>query len=161
MLGTRTAGEVADVFEHISAGDDRSLALLLIVHDLQPSGHTNRRRVVRPADPLAFLAKGRDAVDDQISGRDLVEQQIVAFARGTADRLSAAGAEPEWRMRLLDRARLDHDVVEPPALVVIREPLLCRSRLSDQLLCRVVPLLRPLLFDAETRHRIAPLPLAD
>src|SRR5215472_13117654 len=133
MLGTRTAGEVADVFEHIPAGDDRSLALLLIVHDLQPAGHTNHRGVVRPADPLAFLAESRDTVDDQISRCDLVEQQIVTFACGTADRLGAAGTEPERRMRLLDRARLDDDVVEPPALALVGEPARRRPRLADHL----------------------------
>jgi len=31
-----------------------------------------------PPDPLAFVAEGRDALDDQIGRGDLVKQQIVS-----------------------------------------------------------------------------------
>jgi len=49
------------------------------------------------------VAEGGDALDDQIGRRDLVEQQIVPFAGGAADRFGAAGAEPEGWVGLLDR----------------------------------------------------------
>ena len=54
-------------------------------------------------------------------GRDLVEQEIEAPLRRTPDRLEAAGPHPQGRMRLLHRARLDNDVVEVPALAVMRK----------------------------------------
>src|SRR5262249_43415563 len=96
LLRPRAAGEIADVLQHIPAGDDRPLTFLLVVHDLQSAGNPDHRRIVRPAYPLAFMAEGRHTVDYQIGGCDLVEQQIVPFARGTADRCRAAGTQPKW-----------------------------------------------------------------
>jgi len=37
-LRPRTAGEIADVLEDLAAGNDGSLALLFVVHDLQAAG---------------------------------------------------------------------------------------------------------------------------
>src|SRR6202030_4584582 len=98
-LGAGTAGEIADILQHLPASDDRPFALLLVMHDLQPAGDAYHHRVVTPADPLAFMAEGGDALDEQIGGSDLVEQQIVAVARRASDRFGAAGAEPERRVR--------------------------------------------------------------
>src|SRR5260370_35133192 len=72
------------------------------------------------------MAEVRDAFDDQIRRGNLVEQQVVPVTRRPADRFGAAGAEPEGRMRLLDRVRLDDDVVEMPALAMVRKPALAR-----------------------------------
>ena len=107
------------------------------------------------------MAEGGDALDDQIGRRDLVEQQIVALARGAADRLGAAGAHPERRMRLLDRRRLDGDVVVVPQLAVIGKPALGRPRLADDLDRLVETLGRLLLRDAEAGKFIRPVALAD
>src|SRR5215471_6124339 len=121
-LGAGAAREIADILEHLPAGEDRPFALLVVVHDLQPASHADHHRVVRPAGPFAFTAERRNTLDDQIGRRNLIEEQIVALARGAADRFRAAGTEPERRVRLLDRARLDDDVVETPALAVVRKP---------------------------------------
>ena len=118
-LGARTAGEVADVLQHLPACDDRPFALLLVVHNLQAAGDANHHRVVSAPDPLAFVTEGGNALDDEIGRRDLVEQQIVAFACGAADRFGTASAEPEGRMGLLDRARLDDNIVIMPPLAAI------------------------------------------
>src|ERR1700751_2793982 len=94
-LRAGTAGQVADILQPLPARDNGALALLLVVDDLQPAGNADHHRVVTPPDPLAFMAERGDALDDQIGRRDLVEQQIVSLARRAADRLGAAGAEPE------------------------------------------------------------------
>ena len=94
-------------------------------------------------------------------GRDLVEQQVVALARRAADRLLAAGAEPERRVRLLDRARLDDDVVELPALAVMGKAAWRRPRLADHLHGFVEPLGRLLGRDAEAGELVAAVALAD
>ena len=114
-----------------------------------PRVDADHHRIVAPPDPLAFVAEGGDALDDQVGRGDLVEQQIVALARGAADRFGAAGAEPERRVRLLDRVRLDDDVVEVPALAVMREPALARPRLADHVHRLVEPLGRLVWRDAE------------
>src|SRR5262245_36593423 len=159
MIGPRPASEIADVLQHIAASDDRLLALFFIVHDLQPSGDADHRWIVRPSNPLALPAEGRNPFDDQIGRCDLVEQEIVAFACGAADRLGAAGAEPERRMRLLDWARLDDDIVEPPALALIGEPAWRRPRLADHLHGLIKPLGRLLGRNAEAREFIAAVAL--
>src|SRR5271155_2915157 len=160
-LGTGAAGEVADVLQYLPAGDDRPSALLFVVHDLQPAGDADHHRVVTPPDPLAFMAEGGDALDDQIGRSDLVEQQIVALARGAADRLGTAGAEPEGRMRLLNRVGLDDDVVEMPALTMMRKPALARPRLADHVHRLVEPLGRLLGRDAEAGEFVGAIALAD
>ena len=64
-------------------------------------------------------------------------------------------------MRLLDRARLDDDIGEPPALPVMGEPALCRPGLADHLHRLVEPLGRFFGRDAEPRELVAPVTLAD
>src|SRR5437868_11351195 len=123
-LGAGAAREIADILQDLAAGDDRTLALFFIVHDLQPARDPDHHRIIGAADPLAFFAEDAHPVDDDIDWRNLVEQQIVALARRPLDRLLAAGAKPEWRVRLLDRSRLDDDVVVMPPAALIREPAL-------------------------------------
>ena len=131
------------------------------MHDLQPAGDAYHHRVVTPADPLAFMAEAGDALDDQIGGSDLVEQQIVAVARRASDRFGAAGAEPERGMRRLDRVRLDHHVVEMPALTMMGKPALARPRLADHAHRLVEPLGRLLGRDAEPGEFVSPIAFAD
>ena len=64
-------------------------------------------------------------------------------------------------MRLLDRARLDDDILEPPALALIGEPALRRPRLADHLHRLVEPLGRLLGRDAEPGKLVAAVALAD
>ncbi len=40
---------------------------------------------------------------------------------GAFDRFETAGPHPQWRVRALDRARLDDDVVERPVFALVRE----------------------------------------
>ena len=76
---------------------------------------------------LAFLAEDRDALDDLVGLGELVEQQIVALARGAPDAVVAAGGQPERRVRALQRLGLDHDVVVVPVLAVVAEAALAWS----------------------------------
>src|SRR5208282_3716885 len=113
------------------------------------------------ADPRAFGLEGGDPVDRQIDRADLVEQQIVALARRPRDRFGAAGAHPERRMGFLDRRRLDHDVLEMPALAVMREAPGRAPRLADDLDRLVEALGRLVLWDAEALELGRPVTLAD
>ena len=148
-------------FKHLPAGRDRPFAFLVVVDDLQAPSDADRHRVPDPAGPLAFLAEGGDAVDDQAGRGDLIEQQVVAIARGAADRLRAAGAEPERRMRLLDRARLDDDIVVAPALALIGEPAGRGPRLADYFHRLVEALGRLLGRDAEAGKFVRAITFAD
>src|SRR5439155_16552919 len=116
---------------------------------------------VGPADPLAFLAEDAHPVDDHVDRRDLVEQQIVALARGAPDRLGAAGAEPEGRVRLLDRRRLDDDVVVTAPFAAVGEPALAGPGLADHVDCLVEPRRRLVLRDTESGKLVRAVALAD
>src|SRR5579859_7641324 len=69
---------------------------------------------------LAFIE--RDALGDQVRPGILIEDQIEPARGGPPDRTGAAGGDPERRMRLLRRRRLDHDIVEPPETAAMGEP---------------------------------------
>ena len=91
------------------------------------------QRIVGAADALALLAEDRDALDDLVGLGELVEQQVVALARGAPDAVVAAGGEPQRRVRALQRLGLDHDVVVVPVLAAMAEAALGGPRLADDL----------------------------
>jgi hypothetical protein len=107
------------------------------------------------------VPEGGDTLDDQIGRRDLVEQQIVSLARRAADRLGTPGAQPERRMRLLDRARFDDDVVEMPALAMMGEASRTRPRLADHRHRLVEALGRLLGRNAKAGEFVSAVTLAD
>ena len=63
----------------------------------------------------------------------MIEDEIEAAPRGAPDRYLAAGRDPERRMWLLRRRRLDHDVVELPELPAVGEALARHERLGHHL----------------------------
>src|SRR5215472_4714929 len=161
-LRTGPAREIADVPEHLAAGLDRLLALGWLADDLQPARHADHHRVIAPADRLALLAEHLDALDDQVGRRDLVEQQFVALARRPLDRFGAARAEPERRVRLLDRARLDDDIVVAVPLALVRKAFTARLPGQADDLHRLVEALGRLgLRHAEAGELISAITLAD
>ena len=160
-LGAGAAREIADILQDLAARRDRALALFLVMDDLQPARDPDHHRIIGAADPLAFFAEDAHPVDDDIDRRNLVEQQIVALARRPLDRLLAAGAEPEGRVRLLDRSRLDDDVVVMPPAALIREPTLAGPGAADHVDRLVEPRGRLLLRDAEAGKLIGAVALAD
>ncbi len=81
--------------------------------------------------------------------------------RGAADRGFAAGRDPERRMRLLRRRRLDHDVVELPEFSAVREALARRERLGHHLDRFLEPRLGLLRWNAEAGELVVPVALAD
>src|SRR5438128_1681732 len=93
-LGARAARQIADILQDLAARRDGALALFLVMDDLQPARDPNHHRIIEAADPFAFLAEDAYPVDDHVNRRNLVEQQVVALARGALDRLLAAGPEP-------------------------------------------------------------------
>ena len=132
-VGQLVARQVADHAHHALAGLPGRGALALAVDHLQRAGGRHHPGIVGAADPLAFLAEDGDALDDLVDLGKLVEQQVVALARGAADAVVAAGGQPERRVRALQRLGLDHDVVVLPALAVMAEPALAGPRLADDL----------------------------
>ena len=80
-LGLGAARQIADVLQHLPADGDRALALGLVADDVQPPGDADRCRIVMPADPAALICEGGDALDDEVGRCNLVQQQVVAFAR--------------------------------------------------------------------------------
>src|SRR5690349_3414206 len=153
-VGQLVAGEVADHAQHALARRVGGSSLALVMDHLQRPSRRHHQRIVAPADPLAFLAEDRDALDDLVGLRQLVEQQIVALARGTPDAVVAAGGKPQRRVRALQGLGLDHDVLVVPALAMMAEaaPILvigCRPRLADDLHRLVEPIGRLGDRDAE------------
>ena len=104
---------------------------------------------------------GRHPLDDQIDGRDLVEQQVEPLLRRAPDQLEATGPHPQRRMRLLHGARLDDDVVEVPALAVVREAVAGGPGLAQERQGLVEALGRLLDGDAEARELRRAVALAD
>src|SRR5262249_21481355 len=123
-LGAGTAGQATDVLQNLLSELIGASALFLAGHDMQATRHADLRRMMGPAARPPLRAIGGHTLDRQVDRADLVEQQVEAIAGGTTDRFKAAGAHPERRVRLLRWPRLDHDVVEVPALAVMREPAL-------------------------------------
>src|SRR5689334_23594986 len=160
-LGAGAAREIANVFQDLAARRDGPLALLLIVHDLQAARDADHHRVVGAADPLAFLAEDAHPIDDYVDGRDLVEQEVVALAGGALDRLLAAGAEPEGRVRLLDRGGFDDDVVVAAPAALVREAALAGPGPANDVDRLVETRGRLLLRDAEAGELIGAITLAD
>src|SRR5690348_10395378 len=101
--------------------------------ELQAPGCADHGGIVSAPGLQTLFAEHRDALDRQIDWRDLIEQQVIALARGAADRVLAAGAEPEGRVGPLRRRRLDDDILVVPALAVMREPCGARPRLANNL----------------------------
>ncbi len=81
----------------------------------------------------AFLAEDGDALDDLVDLGELVEQEIIALARGAADAVMAAGGQPYRRVRALQGFGLDDDIVVVPQLAAVAEPALAGPRLADDL----------------------------
>ena len=160
-LGAGAARQVADILQDLAPGQDGAPAFLVVVDDLQSARHPDHHRVVAAADRFAFLAEDAHPVDDHVYGRDLVEQQVVALARGAADRLGAAGAHPERRVRLLDRGGLDDDVVVAPPFSLVGEAALAGPRLADHVDRLVEPRGRLVLLDTEAGEFVGPVALAD
>src|SRR5580704_9556401 len=73
-----------------------------------------------------------DTLGDRFRPAALAEQQIMALVGGVADRIGARRADPERRMRLLHRRRLDDDVLVMPVLAVMREAALGGPRLAQK-----------------------------
>src|SRR5262245_54842262 len=101
-----------------------------------------------------------DALDGKIDGRDLVEQEIEPALSGAPDRFEAACAHPERGMRPLNGARLDDDVVEMPALAVVREALAGGPSLAQERHCLLKALGCLLDRDAKARELRLPVTLA-
>ena len=99
--------------------------------------------------------------DDLVGLGQLVEQQVVALARGAADAVGAAGGEPQRRVRALQRLGLDHDVVVVPALAAMAEAALGGPRLADDLHRLVEALGRLVDRDAEAVELGLAIALAD
>ena len=78
-----------------------------------------------------------------------------------ADRGLAARRDPERRMRLLRRRRLDHDVVELPELSAMREALARDERPGHHLDRFLEARLGLLRRDAEAGEFVVPVALAD
>src|SRR5207244_8374869 len=95
----------------------------------------------------ALLLYGTALVPDTLCNRfrpaALAEQQIMALFGGGADRIGARRADPERRMRLLHRRRLDDDVFVMPVLAVMREPAIggpCLAQKGERLLIALLGL---------------------
>ena len=101
----------------------RGLRVGPVVGDIGLAGDRDLHRVDRRPLRLPLGAVKRDALANHLGRRILVEDQVEAALRGAADRGLAAGRDPERRMRLLRRRRLDHDVVELPEFAAVREAL--------------------------------------
>src|SRR6516225_8508330 len=111
--------------------------------------------------PLELGLVGCHALDGEVDGRDLVEQEIEAALRGAPDRFEAAGAHPERGMRLLSGARFDDDIVEMPALAMVREALAGGPRLAQERHRLVEALGRLLDWNREARELRRAVPLAN
>src|SRR5439155_18549097 len=77
--------------------------------------------IIRPALRLDGTAVDRDPLGHGFRSTALAEQPIMALFGGGADRIGARRADPDRRMRLLHRRRLDDDVLIVPVLAVMRE----------------------------------------
>src|SRR6185312_7603235 len=130
-LGAGAARQSADPFQNLMTCRDRGVAFRFTTQQLEAARDANLQRIERPAHAGAFIAEGGDTGDRQVDWAELIEQKIVAFARGAADRLLAAGTEPERRMGTLLGRRLDQDIVEMPALAVMRKTSDVAPRLAN------------------------------
>jgi hypothetical protein len=110
-----------DLAHELGAQLARRLAFGFIDRDVQGPGQPDHRRIIGAPLRLDGAAVDRDTLGDGFRPAGLAEQQIIALVGGIADRVGARRADPEWRMRLLHRRRLDDDVVVVPVLAVMRE----------------------------------------
>src|SRR5438045_925450 len=79
----------------------RRRAFALAMEHLRRPGGGHHARIVGAAGALAFLAEQFYAADDLVGLGELVEQQIIAFARRPLDAVGAAGGHPQRRVRAL------------------------------------------------------------
>src|SRR5215467_2407789 len=122
-LRARSTRQAADRLQHVRPQRVGLFALRLRLDDLQCPRSADRAGSVRPTHlPELGLVSG-DALDGKIDGRDLVEQEIEPALGSAPDRFETARAHPQRGMGPLRGARLDDDVVEMPALAVVREAL--------------------------------------
>ena len=133
----------------------------LVVGDMKLARDRDLHRVERQAVPPPLGAEQRDALAELLGRGILIEDQVEAALGGAADRGVAGGRDPERRMRLLRRRRLDHDVVELPEPAAMREALARDERLGHHLDRFLEARLGLLDRDAEARELVVPVALAD
>ena len=119
------------------------------------------RHVALGALALAAAILARLALGRGLRWRVRVKQQIEALLAGLADVGRAAGADPERRMRLLCRRRLDDDVIEVPVLAVMREAPLGGPRLAQEVQRLLVALFRLFRRDAEAGELVVAIAATD
>ncbi len=86
-LGAGAARQAADSLQHLEPGRDGGGAFRFLLQELKAARHPDLQRIVTPPDARAFRLKRGDAVGNQLDRRELIEQQIVALARGATDRI--------------------------------------------------------------------------
>ena len=160
-VGELVAGEIADHRQHALARGVGLGALAFAMDHLQGARRRHHAGMVRAAGLLALLLEERDAPDDLVGLGKLVEQQVIALARGAADAVGAAGGQPQRRVRALQRRWLDHDVVVAPALAVMAEASFAHPAFLDDLHRLVEALGRLLDRDAEAVELGLAVALAD
>src|SRR6185437_11224944 len=111
-LGASAARQSGDPFQNLVTCRDRGVAFRFTTQQLEAAGDADFQGIEPPSNPCAFIVERRDARERQVDWGELIEQKIVALARGAADRLLATGTEPERRMGTLLGRRLDQDIVE-------------------------------------------------
>jgi hypothetical protein len=132
-----------------------------VLGDVELPRHDDLRRIEAQALLSALRLVDGNALAERCSAGILIEDQVEAARRGAADRGFAAGGNPERRMRLLRRRRLDHDVLELPEAAMMRESLPCREGARHHLDCLVETCLRFRGRDLKTVELAVPITLAD
>ena len=107
------------------------------------------RWIERAAVRLQLGAIDRDAPSDLLRRGILIENKAEAASGGTPDRGFAAGGDPERRMGLLRRRRLDYDVVEGPEFAAVGKALARGPCPPDDFECLLEPRVGLLARNAE------------
>ena len=110
--------ELADPRRH------RRIALGWSVGDIERPGDGSPHRVPDPADLGQRLAVEGEPFQRDLQGLKLVEQQVIAAPRRRLQRFRSSCRHPKRRMRLLGGRRFDNDILERPALALMREAAL-------------------------------------